>query len=84
MGHTLTLEIADDLYEKLLRKAKETGKTPQEVLAEWVSMAVKDPAEDRLLQLAGEFESTVTDVSERHDDYIGRGLLKDLRGSDND
>ena len=38
---------------------------------------------DRLLALAGTLECEVTDIGERHDDYIGDVLLAELRG-DND
>ena len=35
---------------------------------------------DLLLALAGTLECEVTDIAERHDDYIGDGLLAELRG----
>ena len=38
---------------------------------------------DPLLALAGTLECEVTDIGERHDDYIGDALLAELRG-DND
>ena len=34
---------------------------------------------DPLLALAGTLQSDVTDVSERHDDYIAAALLAELR-----
>lgn len=33
--------------------------------------------DDPLLKLAGVFESDVTDISDRHDEYIGESLRKD-------
>ena len=39
--------------------------------------------DDPLLQLAGSFASPVTDVSDRHDGYIGQSVMEELRGSDN-
>jgi len=80
MGHTLTLEIPEDVYEPLLKRAKEIGRTPEEVVTEWLSTAVYRLADDPLLRLAGVFESDVTDISERHDDYIGQGLMQELSG----
>ena len=38
---------------------------------------------DSLLALAGTLECEVTDIGERHDDYIGDALLAELR-EDND
>jgi hypothetical protein len=69
MGHTLTLEIPDELYNPLLQKAKATGQTPEKLLTEWLSTAVQRPNNDPLLQLAGVFEAEVTDATERHDSY---------------
>ena len=38
---------------------------------------------DRLLALAGTLECEVTDIGERHDDYIGDVLLAELRDDNN-
>ena len=84
MGHALTLEeIPDDIYDLLLKSAKQAGKTPEAIVLEWLSNVAQRLTDDPLLQLAGIFESNLTDVSDRHDDYIGQGLLEELRGSDN-
>ena len=45
---------------------------------------VKVPYEDHpdpLIALLGTLESNVTDIGERHDDYIGDALLAELWGS---
>ena len=39
---------------------------------------------DPLLALAGTLECDVTDISERHDEYIVDTLLMELRGNDDD
>ena len=39
---------------------------------------------DLLLALAGTLESNVTDIRERHDEYIGDALLTELRGNNNE
>lgn len=39
---------------------------------------------DPLLALAGTLQSDVTDVSERHDDYIAAALLAELRGDEDE
>lgn len=38
------------------------------------------PDIDPLLALAGTLECEVTDIGERHDDYIGDALIAELRG----
>ena len=39
---------------------------------------------DPLLALAGTLECDVTDIGERHDDYIAAALLAELRGDDDE
>ncbi len=73
MGHTLTLEIPEEAYKLLLKKAREAGRTPEEMASACLSSAIQTLTDDPLLQLAGTFESAVTDMSEGHDDYIGQG-----------
>ena len=39
---------------------------------------------DLLLALAGTLTCDVTNISERHDEYIGQALLEEMRGTDNE
>jgi hypothetical protein len=78
MQHTLTVEIPDEIYEPLLRRAQQTGKTPEAVVLEWLTSTAQHWTEDPLLQLAGCFASDVTDVSDQHDTYIGQSLFEEL------
>lgn len=71
--HKLTLNLPDNIYHPLVQKARRTGRTPEEVATDYVATAVA-PAEDPLLQLLGSLEADTSDVSLRHDDYIGQGL----------
>ncbi len=41
-----------------------------------------DPADDPLLALLGSITCDVTDVSERHDEYIGQGLYDEIRAGE--
>lgn len=79
MGHVLTLDIPDEVYVPLLQQAQQVGKTPEEAVLAWLIQRLSD---DPLLQLAGSFASTVTDVSDRHDAYIGQSFMEELRRSD--
>jgi hypothetical protein len=74
MAKTLTLEIPDDVYEPILKRAAQIGQTPEQIISQWIENAVKQATTDPLLQLAGAFESEVSDISERHDEYIGQSL----------
>jgi hypothetical protein len=71
---------------KCRRSIRAAGKRKQQAIAEkMVAQWLAKPAltDDPLLQLAGFFESDVTDVGSRHDEYIGQGLMQELRRSDN-
>lgn len=83
MVHTLILEVPEEVYEPLVKKAKQAGQTPEKMVAQWLANAIQPLTDDPLLQLAGVFESDVTDVSEKHDEYIGQGLMRGLRGNNN-
>lgn len=74
MAKTLTLEVSDYIYQLLQKTAKQTGKPPEQMVVEWLENKVKQSTDDPLLQLAGIFESDITNVSERHDEYIGKAL----------
>lgn len=74
MPTTLTLEIPDQIYQPLQRKADQCGETLDQILIEYLGDIVKDELEDPLLKLAGAFASDVTDSSENHDFYIGEEL----------
>lgn len=74
MAKTLTLEISDSIYQMLLKTAKQIGQTPEQVVLNWLESSVKQSTNDPLLKLAGIFDSDLTDISERHDEYIGKVL----------
>ena len=46
--------------------------------------AQRQPERDPLLALAGTLTSDATNISERHDEYIGRALLEEMRDADNE
>ena len=77
MAKTLTLELSDNIYDLLVKTSLNFGQTPEEMIMELVKGRVKEAAQDPLLQLAGIFESENTDISARHDDYIGQALRED-------
>jgi len=74
MPIALTVEIPDHIYEPLKQKASQTGQTPEQIASAWIEKAVTRLTDDPLLQLAGVFESEFSDISERHDDYIGKAI----------
>lgn len=75
--HTLTLELPDDVYETLPHQAQRNASTPEALLTQWAVKAVQPVPEDPLLKLLGFIEGDVSDVSARHDEYLGRSLQTD-------
>ena len=76
--HTLTLELPDDIYEPLLYQAQRDASTPEALLTQWAIQAVQPAPEDPLLKLLGSIEAEVSDVSAKHDEYLGRSLQTDI------
>jgi len=38
MGHTLTLDIPEDVYQSLIQKAEQTGQQPEVVAVQWLAL----------------------------------------------
>lgn len=81
MSHQLTIEVADDVYQPLVKQALEEGRTPESKAAELVARAVTPVVTGvGIRKWIGAFESNFPDAAERHDDYIGQALDDELRG----
>jgi hypothetical protein len=76
----LTIVITDDDFQQLRRWAAEQGRTPEALASDWFARQLHIMVNDPLLRWAGAVDSDVTDAGERHDDYIGEALARELRG----
>jgi hypothetical protein len=74
MGHSITLNLPDDAWQNLLRASRDRNETPEMAAEKLLSEAVSDP----LMSLSGCLEYSRADISERHDEYIGAGILAEL------
>ena len=72
MSTALTLQIPDHIYKPLLKTSTLIGKTPEQIVSEWIEKMVSRINEDPLLQLAGMFECKISNVSDAHDEYFGQ------------
>lgn len=81
MAATLTIEVSDELFQQLEHQAREKGKAPETLAAEYLASLLSSSRQDRLLRWVGAFESSVPDAAERHDDYLGQALYEELKGS---
>jgi hypothetical protein len=81
MAHQLVLEVPDEVYQPLLRRAQDTGRPLEAVAADCLAEAVqpRGPSE-RLRRWAGAIDSGISDLAQRHDEYIGLALYDELKG----
>jgi hypothetical protein len=80
MSHALTIEVPEDVYLRLEKWASQQGTTPAALATDWVSRRVVELEQDPLMRWAGALDSEVSDVAERHDDYLGNALAETLPG----
>jgi len=82
MGHAITVDMPQEVYESLARTAQQTGQTPEELAARWLAAAVQQAASDPLERFIGSIPTNVPDWADRHDHYIGKTLKDALSESD--
>jgi hypothetical protein len=80
MDHPITLVLPDDVYQALLKNARESGQTPEALASHYLARLVSPNLPGRRLRRwAGAFASGVPDAGLRHDAYLGRAILEDPR-----
>lgn len=80
MNSILAIELPEKAYSSLRKMAERQRRKPEEVAAEMLTTTIQQAVEDPLLQLSGVFSGNLTDVGERHDEYLGQNLMRELRG----
>lgn len=74
MERTLTLEMPEEVYESLRRKAEESGQPPESLAIELLAAAIQPRGEeDPLERFIGAVDGEGGEWADRHDDYLGRG-----------
>lgn len=81
MLRTMTLEIPEPTFVAIEEQAQSKGIEPSELVMEWLAEAVHhiqkiepDPLDD----LIGALDSSIHDLAERHDYYLGEALAKEM------
>lgn len=77
MQHTLVINVPEDVYEPLARAADQTGKSPEEIAADWLANAAQKRSDDPLEEFIGALKSTVPDWADAHDSYLGESLAQE-------
>ncbi len=81
MAKTLTIQIPDDLEQKLLTQAQKLHLSIEDLVLQSLNKSVAAdyvPEHDPILALAGTLHLGTTDLSQNHDRYIAEALSKDL------
>lgn len=84
MPATLTIEISDELLERLRQSAAHQGKTAEAVAAECLANLAPKLGAGSVRRWVGAWASNVPDASLRHDDYLGQALHQQLGESRHD
>ena len=72
MGHTLTLDVPEEVYQSLIQQAKQTGQPPETVAVQLLASATQHRVDDPLEQFIGAFCSHGADWADQHDAYLGK------------
>ena len=79
MGHTLTLDVPEAVYQSLQQQAEQTGQSPETVAVQLLATATQPPGEDPLEQFIGAFSSQGVDWADHHDAYLGQSVRNTMR-----
>jgi hypothetical protein len=74
MGYTLTLDMPEDVYQSLIRQAKQTGQLPEAVAVQLLATATQHRVDDSLEQFIGAFRSHGADWTDEHDVYLEKAV----------
>jgi hypothetical protein len=79
MGHTLVIDLPEEVFEPLVKSADRTGRTPEETALHWLQDAARRSSEDPIEKFIGSLGSTVPDWADQHDKYLGGALVQEVR-----
>ena len=74
MGHTLTLDVPENVYESLRQQAEHTGQSPEALAVQLLATATQQPVDDPLEQFIGAFSSQGASWADHHDAYLGKDV----------
>ena len=74
MGHTLTFEVPEKVYNSLKRSAAHIGQLPEVLAANLLAEATERLGDDPLEEFIGTLKSSIPDWADHHDQYIGKSV----------
>ena len=78
MGHTLTLDVPEEVYQSLIQQAEHTGQPPEAVAVQLLATATQHRVDDPLEQFIGAFCSYGADWTDEHDVYLGKVVASSI------
>jgi hypothetical protein len=85
MEHTLLLSVPEDIYVSLMKRAAETGQSPEHLAVQWLTAGSRAPSprreRDPLNDIIGCIDTGISDWGTNHDWYIRQGILESIRGA---
>jgi len=74
MGHTLTLDVPDEVYQSLIQQAEQTGQPPEAIAVQLLAAVTQHRIDDPLEQCLGVFSSQNANWADQHDAYLGKSV----------
>ena len=74
MGHTLTLDMPEDVYQSLRQKVKQIGQSPEALAVQLLATATQHQSEDPWEQFIGAFNSQGSNWADHQDTYLGQSV----------
>jgi hypothetical protein len=82
MSKTLTIQLSDELEEKLLIQSKKLNLSLEELILQSLAKSTKlidSYEDDPILPLLGTLRFENSDIGENHDHYLTESLQQDLK-----
>lgn len=80
MTHSITIDLPETVYNKLVEKASRNGKRVEEFAVDQLSNGDSVTIDDPFEQFIGSLHTDIPDWADNHDKYIGQQLMREMRG----
>ncbi len=73
--NTITPQLPQNIYEPFQKAAAKAGKSPEELITQWLVQTLQTFADNPLEEFIGAFRSDIPEWGENHDRYPGKELM---------
>jgi hypothetical protein len=80
MTHSLLLEVPESIYQPIVEEAEAEGRKVEEIALERLANGNSKKINDPFEKFIGSFDSKGMDWANRHDEYLGENLMREMRG----